>query len=124
MCMRVRTLACTCGSGRVVNMTSCVVRARHERRYGKALGFTNQSGKITVPGAWEAQGYGNQTVQMHTQVLTGDTVKGKTGAVGRYSRTVTLPQCSVAGSRVMLIVGRLAVALTCFLLEFIRRSLL
>ena len=46
------------------------------------------SGVIQVPGSFEAQGFGNETVQMRWQVLTGDRVKGRKGAVG-IGRNVT-----------------------------------
>ena len=32
-------------------------------------------GTIGVPGSWEAQGYGTETVQMHWQVLTGENAR-------------------------------------------------
>ena len=31
---------------------------------------------IQVPGAWEAQGFGHETTQMKTQVVTGDNAAG------------------------------------------------
>jgi beta-galactosidase len=52
-----------------------------------------QSGTIHVPGAWEAQGYGNETATMQAQVVTGQT----TGAVGVYTKKLVLPAgCQVA----------------------------
>ena len=44
---------------------------------GAALGPAVQTGPIQVPGSWEAQGFGNETVQMVHQVLTGDNAKGQ-----------------------------------------------
>lgn len=35
-----------------------------------------QKGTIQVPGSWEAQGYGSETMQMRWQVLTGDNAAG------------------------------------------------
>jgi len=51
-----------------------------------------------VPGSWEAQGFGNQTIQMKWQVLTGDRVKGRKGAVGVYKKTVSVPPCAGGGT--------------------------
>jgi hypothetical protein len=59
-----------------------------------------------VPGSWEAQGYGNETEQMRKQVLTGDSAKGSEGAVGIYTKTVTLPPCSVAGAKAVFTVDQ------------------
>jgi beta-galactosidase/beta-glucuronidase len=67
---------------------------------------SNQSGKIMVPGSWEAQGYGNETVQMRKQVLTGDNAKGSEGAVGIYTKTVMLPPCAVAGAKAVFTVDQ------------------
>eukprot|EP01052_Picozoa_sp_SAG31_P017558 SAG31_NODE_1206_length_9388_cov_7.855420_2_plen_1278_part_00 len=48
----------------------------------------NQSGSIQVPGSWEAQGFGTETVQMRHQVLTGDNAHGGRGVVGLYTKKV------------------------------------
>jgi hypothetical protein len=59
-----------------------------------------QTGTILVPGAWEAQGYGNETATMQTQVVTG----GNTGAVGTYSKKLTLSPCSAPGASTVFMV--------------------
>ena len=73
-------------------------------REPKAPGFSDESGTITVPGSWEAQGFGNETIQMWHQVRTGDNVKGTKGAVGIYTRTVSLDECAVSGARAVFMV--------------------
>lgn len=54
-----------------------------------------QSGTIQVPGAWEAQGYGNETATMRSQVVTGQ----NTGAVGVYTKQLTLSPCQAPGAK-------------------------
>ena len=79
----------------------------HEAQLADAdAGAANQSGTIGVPGCWEAQGFGKQTVQMNHQVTTGDNAGGKQGAVGVYSKTVSLAPCSVKGARAVLTVDQ------------------
>ena len=69
---------------------------------GGALGPAVQAGKIAVPGSWEAQGYGNETIQMNTQVLTGDNAKGARGAVGVYTLAAAPSACdNTAATRVL-----------------------
>eukprot|EP01052_Picozoa_sp_SAG31_P051204 SAG31_NODE_12051_length_974_cov_0.640000_1_plen_183_part_00 len=58
------------------------------------LGPVVKRGRIVVPGSWEAQGYGNSTASMRSQVLTGDSAKGSRGAVGVYTTNVTLDECT------------------------------
>ena len=48
-----------------------------------------QRGTIQVPGAWEAQGYGTETVTYRSQVVTGQ----NTGAVGVYTKKLVLSPC-------------------------------
>ena len=66
----------------------------------------NHVGTINVPGSWEAQGFGNETVQMRTQVLTGDRTHTTKGAVGVYTKSVQVPACTVAGAKSMLMVDQ------------------
>ena len=54
-------------------------------------GGDNQSGPIKVPGSWEGQGFGTETVQMRHQVLTGDNARGARGVVGVYSKLLKFP---------------------------------
>ena len=65
-------------------------------------GGGTQTGSILVPGAWEAQGYGNETATMRTQVVTG----GNMGAVGTYSRKLTLAPCSTPGANTIFMVDQ------------------
>ena len=59
-----------------------------------------------VQGSWEAQGFGNSTDSMRTQVLTGDSAKGARGAVGVYTVNVTLDECTVDGATVVFTIDR------------------
>ena len=61
-----------------------------------------QSGTIQVPGSWGAQGYGNETTAMRTQVVTGL----NTGAVGTYTKHVALPPCSAPGAKTVFMVDQ------------------
>eukprot|EP01048_Picozoa_sp_COSAG05_P011443 COSAG05_NODE_1078_length_5954_cov_7.170794_5_plen_370_part_00 len=61
-----------------------------------------QSGSIQVPGSWEAQGYGNETATMRTQVVTGL----NTGAIGTYTKKLVLPPCSAPGDSTVLMVDQ------------------
>jgi hypothetical protein len=70
------------------------------------LGPAVQSGSIAVPGSWEAQGYGNETVQMRHQVVTGDNAKGARGAVGVYTLATTIPPCDDSQAKRILMVDR------------------
>jgi len=72
--------------------------------WGFNLSEPAMSGKIIVPGAWEAQGYGTDAARMRWQVLTGDEAwaQGKLGAYGIYSKKAH-PVCA-AGERAILIV--------------------
>ena len=58
-----------------------------------------QSGTILVPGSWEAQGYGNQTLTMRSQVTTGTNA----GAVGTYTKQLSLPICAPGASTVFMV---------------------
>lgn len=58
-------------------------------------GTVLQSGTIQVPGAWEAQGYGNETATMWTQVMTGQ----NTGVVGLYTKRLALSPCQAPGAQ-------------------------
>ena len=71
-------------------------------------GFTNQSGTILVPGAWQSQGYGNSTSTMKRQVLTGEVARmtGTLGAVGIYTKTVAVPPCATTEHRHVFTVDR------------------
>ena len=63
-----------------------------------------QIGTIQVPGSWEAQGFGNETVEMRTQVLTG--VRAATrgaGALGIYTKKVALPACDGGSTAVFMV---------------------
>lgn len=62
------------------------------------------SGKISVPGAWESQGFGAETVQMRWQVLTGDNAKGQTGAIGVYQKALVNLSCPASAPQAMLCV--------------------
>ncbi len=61
-----------------------------------------QSGTIQVPGAWEAQGYGNETATMRTQVVTGQNA----GAVGVYTKQLTLTPCQAPGAKPVFMVDQ------------------
>ena len=73
---------------------------------GGELGPVVQTGTIQVPGSWEAQGYGNETVQMYHQVLTGDNAKGARGAVGVYTLSAKIPPCDDSQAKRVLTVDR------------------
>ena len=60
---------------------------------GGALGPAVQTGPIQVPGSWEAQGFGNETVQMVHQVLTGDNAKGQVCSRWPANRPLRLATC-------------------------------
>ncbi len=47
----------------------------------EADGSQGQSGKINVPGAWDAQGYGKATEKVHNNFI----------GIGRYSREIEIP---------------------------------
>jgi hypothetical protein len=64
---------------------------------------STQTGTIMVPGSWEAQGFGNETVQMHTQVVTGDRAKTTKGAVGTYTKSVTIAPCPNGAAAVFMV---------------------
>ena len=63
---------------------------------------TQQSGTILVPGSWEAQGYGNESLTMRAQVVTGTNA----GAVGTYSKQLALPPCKAAGARTVFMIDQ------------------
>lgn len=73
---------------------------------GDALGPAVQTGTIQVPGSWEAQGFGNETVQMYHQVFTGDNAKGERGAVGVYSLSTEIPPCADSQAKQVFTVDR------------------
>lgn len=56
--------------------------------------YCPRNSTITVPGAWEPQGFGIATDRMRAQVMTGDWApNGSAGSVGVYSRLVSMPTC-------------------------------
>ena len=73
---------------------------------GDALGPAVQTGTIQVPGSWEAQGFGNETVQMYHQVITGDNAKGERGAVGVYTLSTEIPPCDDSQAKRVFTVDR------------------
>jgi hypothetical protein len=72
-----------------------------------------QTGTILVPGSWEAQGFGTQTVQMHHQVLTGDNARGQRGAVGVYTQSLKLPAPCPAAHRPVFMVDQVRTRNVC-----------
>jgi hypothetical protein len=62
----------------------------------------SQSGTIQVPGAWEAQGFGNETVTYWNQVVTGQ----NTGAVGVYTKKLALSPCQAPGAKPVFMVDQ------------------
>jgi hypothetical protein len=67
---------------------------------------SNQSGSIQVPGSWEAQGFGTETVQMHHQVVTGDIAHGARGVVGVYTKKIKMPKQCPAGHKAFFMVDQ------------------
>eukprot|EP01052_Picozoa_sp_SAG31_P023448 SAG31_NODE_1933_length_6879_cov_3.230973_3_plen_812_part_00 len=93
-------------------LASCTMTARHayslDGEWNLQLqGANNQSGPIKVPGSWEGQGFGTETVQMWHQVLTGDNARGARGVVGVYSKPLKLPaEPCPAGHKVFFMVDQ------------------
>ena len=98
-----RQLACAAAALSLLAVLSCAEGTLLDGEWDFALSAPAQTGKIMVPGSWEAQGYGNETVQMKHQVLTGDNARGKKGAVGVYSKSVVIEPCDEGGAAVFMV---------------------